>query len=92
MPPWVGVVIGMLASPSEARITRAVPDHVLSPALVVSAAPGQTTEARLKGWVSGLAVLRPGGGGSSEPFSGPVLFVAVAPVRGTVGVWAVGSF
>jgi hypothetical protein len=91
MLPWVGVVIGMLSSLSEARVTRPVPAQVLSPALVVSAPQEQTTEARLKGWVSGLALLRPGGGGTSEAFS-PVLFVAVAPVRGTVGVWAVGTF
>ena len=88
---WVGVAVTVLGSPADVRITQGVSEHVLSPALVVATEPARTPEVRLRGWLSSLAVVRPPDDASRAP-SSMVLFVAVAPVGGAVGVRAIGTF
>ena len=87
---WVGIAVMVLASPAERGRTQPLSSDVLSPSLVREA-PETSPVARLEGWLSQLAVVRPGpraAGGTSM-----LLFVAVAPVgHGSVGVQAVGSF
>ena len=90
MLPWVGLAVTMLATPVERGVAHPLSSDVLSPSLVREA-PETSPVARLEGWLSQLAVVRPGpraAGGTSM-----LLFVAVAPVgHGSVGVQAVGSF
>jgi hypothetical protein len=87
---WVGVAVTMLASPAERGRTQPMSSDVLLPSLVRQA-PDRTSEERLEGWLSNLAVVRrrPGGTGTSSM----MLFVAVAPVgRHSMGLHAIGSF
>ena len=90
MLPWVGLAITMLASPVDGGGTRRVSERVLSSALEVSSQPERTTDGRLERWVSSLAVVRPGS--SATASSSILLFVAIAPVGGAVGLRAVGTF
>ena len=85
---WVGLAVTLLASPAEAAVTQPMSPDVLSRTLV-SHAPERTAAARLAGWLTNLAVVRPYGAGPGSM----LLFVAVAPVgRHSVGLQAVGSF
>ena len=87
---WVGIAVMVLASPAGRGRTQPLSSDVLSPSLVREA-PETSPVARLEGWLSQLAVVRPGRRGAGG--SSMLLFVAVAPVgRGSVGVQAVGSF
>jgi hypothetical protein len=85
---WVGVAVTMFASPAETGVAQALSPHVLSQGLV-GQVPERTAAARLEGWLTNLALVRPG----PDRASSMLLFVAVAPVsRHGVGVQAVGSF
>jgi hypothetical protein len=87
---WVGVVVTVLASPADRGVTHSLSSDVLSPALV-SQAPQRTTNERLEGWLSSLAVVQRGSGSSGT--GSMVVFVAVAPVgRHSMGFQAIGSF
>ena len=87
---WVGVAVTVLASPAERGVTHSLSSDVLSPGLV-SHASERTTEERLEGWFSTLAVVQRASGSSGT--GSMLLFVAVAPVgRHSMGVQAIGSF
>lgn len=91
MLPWVGAAMAMLLSPSEPRVTQPVSPDVLAATLVVTGRPERTTEARIGRWVSTLALVRPARGTSEAP-STMLVFVAVAPLGRTAGLWVIGSF
>jgi hypothetical protein len=88
---WVSVAVTMLASPASPGVAHSVSAEVLSPSLVVASKPEPAAEARVKSWVTRLAVIGPGRASSEAP-STVLLFVAVAPVGGTVGLRAIGTF
>jgi len=88
---WVGVAVTMLASPPERGVGQRMSPQVLSPTLVAHRVE-RTTQARLEGWLTNLAVVRPRGGGDAEAPSAVRLFLAVAPVGKSAGFLAIGTF
>ncbi len=83
---WLGLAAIVLASPDEWRVMQPLAENVLAPPFVARAHE-PTADARLRRWLTSLAVVRPATGGP-----GATLFVIVSPVGDAVGVRAIGMF